>query len=498
VRGIAPDAIYRFKHALIRDSAYEGLPKTRQGELHRRIADVLDRSFPEMATLQPELLAHHYTEGGLRAEAIPFWQKAGQRAVERSAHVEALSHLNSGLALLKTLDDTTERAAEELTLQVTLGVPLGIIRGYASPEVRAAYERARDLCQQIGETRQLYPVLWALWRHHHVRAEFHVARDLGEQLLALAERYQNRDFLLQAHHALWTTLVLLGEFTLALEHLERGMVLYDPQQHRSHAFLYGGHDPGVCCAGQRGYVLWYLGYPAQARKSAQEAIALAQDLSHAYTFVLALESATMIHQFCRDIQATQEGAERVLALAREQGFPAYASFATLYRGWALAEQGLEDVGITMLREGMAAYRATGAGLGLPYQLARLAEAYARTGQVRDGLSALTEALIATEKTGDRRWVAELYRLYGELTLRSESGSEEEAEESFRRAIAIANGQHAKSLELRATASLARLLAKQNRRDLARAMLADIYEWFTEGFDTADLKEAKALLDELVE
>jgi predicted ATPase len=266
VRGIAPEAVYQFKHALVRDAAYEGLAKARRRELHRRIADVLDRSFPEMAAAQPELLAHHYTEAGLRAEAIPFWREAGQRAVERSANVEALSHLNTGLALLKTLDDTTERAAEELALQVTLGVPLGIIRGYASPEVKAVYERARNLCQQIGETGHLYPVLWALWRHHHVRAEFQAARDLGEQLLALAERDRNKDFLLQAHHALWTTLVLLGEFTLALEHLERGMVLYDSQKHRTHAFLYGGHDPGVCCGVQRGYVLWYLGYPTQARK----------------------------------------------------------------------------------------------------------------------------------------------------------------------------------------------------------------------------------------
>jgi predicted ATPase/class 3 adenylate cyclase len=495
-RGDPPQARYMFKHALIQDAAYHSLLRANRRIQHSRVAEALEKLFPETAETQPELLAHHYTEAGLTTEAIPFWRKAGQRAVERSANVEALSHLNRGLALLRTLDDTTERAAEELTLQVTLGVPLGIVRGYASPEVRATYERARELCQQIGDTQELYPVLWALWRHHHVRAEFQVARELGEQLMALAERYQNRDFLLQAHHALWTTLVLLGEFTLALEHLERGKVLYDPQQHRSHAFMYGGHDPGVCCGLQRGYVLWYLGYPAQARKSAQEAIVLAQELSHAYTFVMALESATMIHQFCRDIQATQEGAERVLALAREQGFPAYASLATLYRGWALAEQGLEDVGITMLRQGMAAYRATGAGLGLPYQLARLAEACARTGQVQEGLGALTEALIATEKTGDRRWVAELYRLHGELTLQSESGSEEEAEESFRRAIAVASGQHAKSLELRATASLARLLAKQNRRDLARVMLADIYEWFTEGFDTTDLKEAKALLDEL--
>jgi len=340
-RGIAPDASYQFKHALIQDAAYEALLETRRRELHRRIANVVDRSFPEIAAVRPELLAHHYSEAGLSAQAIPCWQRAGQRAVERSAHVDSINHLTRGLELLKTLADTPEHAAEELTLQVTLGVPLGIIKGFASQEVKPVYERARELCQQVGETPQLCPVLWALWRLHHVRAEFQAARELGEVLLVLAQRYQDRAFLLQAHHALWTTLILLGEFTLARAHLQQGMFLYDPQQHRSHAFLYGGHDPGVCCRGQRGYILWYLGYPEQALKSAQESVILAQELSHPYTLVMSLEGATMVHQFCRDIRATRGRAETVLAFARDGGFPAYSAMAILYRGWALAEQGLE-------------------------------------------------------------------------------------------------------------------------------------------------------------
>ena len=425
-QGVPPQASYLFKHALVQDAAYGTLLREPRRALHARIANVVDRSFPEIAAARPELLAHHYTEAGLSAQAIPCWQKAGQRAVERSASVEAVNHLTKGLALLKTLTDTPERAAEELTLQVTLGVPLGMIRGYASPEVKAVYERARELCQQLGETQQLCPVLWALWRIHHVRAEFDVARELGKQLLVVAERHQDRDFLLQAHHALWTTLILLGEFALAREHLEQGMVLYDLQLHRSHAFVYGGHDPGACCRVQRGYVLWYLGYPEQALNSAREGIILAQELSHPYSLVMSLEGATMIHQFCREIRATQERAERVLALA--EGFPAFLAVATGYRGWAMAEQGLEKEGLAELRQGIAAYRATGAKLGLPYQLARLAEAYARTGRVQEGLSALSEALLATEKTGDRRWIAELHRLEGELSLQSETGSQDEAEE----------------------------------------------------------------------
>jgi predicted ATPase len=423
-RGIAPDATYQFKHALIRDTAYEALLKTRRRELHSRIAQILDISFTQIAAAHPELLGHHYTEAGLSTQAIPYWQRAGQQAVERSANVEAISHLSRGLELIKALPDAADHAAEELKIQIALGVPLGITKGYASPESQAVYERARELCEQVGETQQLGQVLWALWRLHHVRAEFQRARELGEELLTLAQRNHDRDLLLQAHHALWTTLILLGEFVLAGEHLEQGMAIYDPEQHRSHAFLYGGHDPGACCRGQRGYVLWYLGYPEQAMKSAQEAIALAQKLSHPYSLVMMLECATMIDQLCRNVLETQERAETVVALAREQGFPVWSALATLYHGWALAQQGLEKEGASELHQGMAAYRASGAGLGLPYQLARLAEVYERMGQAQEGLSALREALAATEKTGDRRWAAELYRLKGVLTLQSPHGSPE--------------------------------------------------------------------------
>ncbi|HKV55113.1 MAG TPA: adenylate/guanylate cyclase domain-containing protein [Candidatus Binataceae bacterium] len=496
VRGIAPDASYQFKHALIRDAAYEALLKTRRRELHIRIANTIDQSFPDLSAAHPELLAHHYTEAGSNEQAVRYWQRAGEQAVEHSAHVEAISHLNHGLELLKNFPPTPEHAAEELKVQITLGVAIGMIKGYASVEGQAVYERARELCEQVGDSQQLCQVLWALWRLHHVRAEFQQARELGGELLHLAERNHNRDFLLQAHHSLWTTLILLGEFTLAKQHLDHGMVIYDFEQHRSHAFLYGGHDPGVCCRGQLGYVLWYLGYPEQALKSAQESITLAQKLSHPYSLVMILECTTMLNQFCRNVRETQEGAETVAALAREQGFPVWSALATLYRGWALAEQGMEKEGTSELHRGMAAYRASGAGLGLPYQLAHLAEIYSRTGQIQEGLNSINEALSLTEKTGDRRWLAELHRLKGVLTLRAPSSLEHEAEDSFQRAIAIARGQQAKSLELRATMSLARLLIAEGRSNEARAMLAEIYNWFTEGFDTADLKDAKALLDEL--
>jgi predicted ATPase len=496
-RGVPPEASYIFKHALIREAAYETLLKTRRRELHSRIANTIDQSFPDLAATHPELLARHYTEAGSNEQALRYWRRAGQQAVEHSAHVEAISHLNRGLELIKTLPPTPEHAAEELALQIALGVPIGMIKGYGSAEVQTVYERARALCEQIGDTQQLYPVLWALWRLHNTRgAEHQQARKLGEELLLLAQRNQNRDLLLQAHHSLWTTLVVLGEFAVAKEHVDQGLKLYDPQLHHRHTFLYGGHDPGVCCRSHRSQVLWYLGYPDQAVKSAQETIALTRKLSHPFSIAAVSEGSAMISQFCRNSRETLERADTAIAMAREHGFSVIGALGTLDRGWALAEQGNEAEGLSEMHRGLTAYRASGSGTGLPYQLARFAEVYSRTGQIQEGMNSLAEALALTEKTGDRRWLAELHRLNGVLTLLSSGGLAHEAEDSFQRAIAIARGQQAKSWELRATTSLARLLRDAGRREEALAMLAEIYNWFTEGFDTADLKDAKVLLKEL--
>ena len=265
-RGLPPQATYLFKHALIQDTAYQSLLKSKRQQYHQQIAQVLEARFSDIKETQPELLAHHYTEAGLIEQAIPYWQQAGQRASQRSAHVEAISHLTKGLELLKTLPDTPERAQQELTLQIALGAPLQATKGFGAPEVERVYARARELCQQVGETPQLFPVLCGLWLFYTARAESQTARELGEQLLSLAQSVQDSALLLQAHHALWTTSFFLGEFALAREHAEQGMTLYDLQQHRSHAFLYGGHDPGVCGRGFEAWASWHLGYPDQALK----------------------------------------------------------------------------------------------------------------------------------------------------------------------------------------------------------------------------------------
>jgi predicted ATPase len=363
----------------------------------------------------------------------------------------------------------------------------------------------------MGETPQLFPVLWGLWMFHTTRGELQTTRELGEQLLSLAQSVQDPALLLQAHHALGNTSFWLGEVASAQAHLEQSIALYDPQQHRSHAFLYGGHDPGACCRSFAALTLWLLGYPDQALKRSQEALTLARALSHPHSLAHALSLAAKFHQFRREGQAAQGRAEAAITLSTEQGFPLWLAWGTIQRGWALAEQGQGEEGIAQIHQGIAAIQATGAEFQRTYFLALLAEAYGKRGQAEEGLTVLAEALGVVDKNEERYYEAELYRLKGTLTLQSKVQSpkskvyipqsafrnpQSEAEECFWKAIEIARRQSAKSLELRATVSLARLWQRQGKQKEAHDILAEIYSWFTEGFDAKDLQEAKAMLDEL--
>jgi predicted ATPase len=470
--------------------------------------------FAEIPETQPELLAHHYTEAELIVQAIPYWQRAGQRASQRSANVEAISHLSKGLELLKTLPDTPERAQQELALQTTLGPVLIATKGNAALVVEEAYTRARELCRQLGETPQLFPVLFGLRSYYLVRAEVQTAHELGEQLLRLAQSIQDPDLLLEAHVALANTFFFLGEVAPAQEHVEQGISLYNSQKHRSHAFLYG-LDPGVFCLSRAAHVLWLAGYPDQALKKNQASVTLAREVPHSYSLAYALGNTAWFHQFRREGQAAQGWAEEQIALATEQGFPFLLAWGTILRGWALAEQGKGEEGIVQIRQGLAALRATGAEAVRPYLLTLLAEVYGRRGQAEEGLRVLAKALEAEHKGGERYYEAERHRLKGELVLQSAVRSpqseipntqhltpstqaevEQEAEGCFQKAIEIARKQQAKSLELRAAVSLARLWQQRGKQQSARNMLSEIYHWFTEGFDTKDLQEAKALLEAL--
>jgi predicted ATPase len=494
-RGLPPQATYVFKHALIQDAAYQSLLWSTRQQHHQHIAQVVEQRFPELCAMQPELLAHHYTEAEVLAQAIPYWQRAGQRAIERSANVEAVAHLTKGLELLATLPDTFERVQQELVMQTTLGPALMTIKGFATPEVERVYTRARALCRQVGETPQLFPVLWGLWLFYEVGGEVQTARELAEQLLSLAQRQQDPALLLSAYRAMGQTVYWQGELVQARAYLEQGIALYDPQRHRSLVFHYS-QDAGVGLRTFVAHVLWYLGYPEQAVARLQEALTLARELSHPFSLALALDHAAWLHQYRREERLAQEQAGADMALSREQGFAFFLAHGTIFRGWALAAQGQRTEGITQMHQGLDALRTRGVGVLLPRIHTLLAEAYGESGQAKEGLRLLAEALATADHQGMHLWEPELYRVKGELLLRQPVPDAPEAERCFRQALDSARRQEAKSLELRAATSLSRLWQRQGRRAEARQLLAPIYGWFTEGFETVDLKEAKALLEEL--
>jgi predicted ATPase len=518
-------ARYGFLHALYQQLWHERVTASQLQRWHLRIGERKEVGYGKRNDEIATELAVHFEQGRDYRRAVQYLHLAGENATRRSAHREAITLLTKGLELLKTLPDTPERRQHELGLHLTLGPVLMNIRGFAAPEVGALYTRARELCQQRGDTAQLFPVLFGLWLFSFLRAELPLARELGEQLLRLAQQAHDATLLLVAHRVLGPTLLQQGELPLAREHVEQGIALYDPQQHRPLAFVYA-MDIGMTCRIMAAWVLWLLGYPDQALQRSHEAITLAQESSHPYSLGFALCFTAELHQFRREGRLAQERAEAAMAFSAEQGFAQALSQAASLRGWALAEQGRGEEGVVQIGQGLAAYRATGAEIERSRWLALLAEAHGKMGQAQEGLSVLAEALTEVEQNGIRYYEAELYRLYGQLTLQSktsprhvqnkskarrgqvENKSEDantqhlmpstlpEAEACFHKAIEIARQQQAKSLELRAVMNLSRLWQQQGKKAEARTMLAEIYNWFTEGFDTKDLQEAKALLQEL--
>jgi class 3 adenylate cyclase/predicted ATPase len=511
-RGVPPQATYTFKHVLIQDAAYQSLLKSTRQHYHQRIAEVLVEQFPDTAEAQPALLAHHYTEAGCSEQAIAAWQRAGQQAAEHSAHAEAMAHFTRGLELLQSLPDTPERTLQELLLNIALGTALTMIKGWAAPEVETTYTRARELCQQLGDHPQLFPVLFGLAAFYLIRAELRVAYEFGEQLLHLAQHQADSARLLIAHHGLGFIAFCRGALASAYVHFEHATALYDPHQHGTLAFIYG-FDPGVACCAWGAAVRWMLGYPDQALQHSRQALRMAQTLAHPFTQTFALTWAAILHQLRREVSATWECAEAIASLSTAQGFPFYLAVGALWQGWALASQGQVEDGIAQLCQGLTDLRATGTVQGVSWHLVLLAEAYGHAGQPEAGLARLAEGLALMDTNEERFYEAELHRLKGDLLLQSgarEPGSAistlplasrnphtGEAEACFHRALATARRQQAKSLELRAALSLTRLWQQQGKGAEARELLAPVYGWFTEGFDTADLQDAKALLEELV-
>jgi class 3 adenylate cyclase/predicted ATPase len=492
-QGVPPQATYRFKHALIQDAAYQSLLKSTRQLHHQRIAAVLESRFPEVVATQPELLAHHYTAAGLGAEALPYWRAAGQRALQRSANREAAGHVAKGLEVLSVLPDTDERAQQELALQIMLGAALGATQGQQA--MGRVYARACELARQVGSTAELFPALWGFWYAHIAQGQMPRARALAEEFLELAQQRQDPLVLAAGHRMLANTAWWQGQFSEAQDHSERGLAVYDPRQHRASVVSYG-QDSGVVCGWIAALTLWVLGYPDQALHGMEETLARARGLAHPFSVAQVLHFSAHLHQLRREPQAALARAEEALALCTEQGFDAYGAWCLLPRGWAVVQLGQVAEGISHIGRGLANRRATGAGAALPWFLALLGEAYGAIGQLCEGLHALEEALQCVQHNEEHQYEAEVYRLKGELLLQQSIPDVPEAEACLQKALAIARQQQAKSWELRAALSLSRLWQRRGNRAGAREILAPIYGWFAEGFDTADLQDAKTLLDEL--
>ncbi|WP_089935436.1 response regulator [Candidatus Entotheonella palauensis] len=494
-RGRPPKATYLFKHALIQDAAYASLLRSTRQHMHEQIAQQLEERFCELVAVQPELVAHHHTEAGQAEQAIGYWQQAGQRASEHSAYQEAMSHLTTALTLLQSLPETLARHQQELPLQIALGTASLVVRGPAAPEVETAYMRARVLCQELGDTQDVFPVLWGLYQSYMVRGDLPRARPLGEDLLGLAERRDEAPLYVVAHLALGNPCFRIGELLSARRHLEAAIARDTPGQPRPPVFG-TAEDPGVICRGLGAWTLWLLGYPDQALGRAHEALRLATELAHHYSCAYALNMVARLCQFRRQEQDVSQHAEAAVTLSIEQGFRQWLMMGTILQGWALTARGQREEGLAQMRQGFAGSRAAGAELNASYYLSLLAEGYGVLDQVEAGLDALKEAFEVAERTGIYSWNAEVHRRRGELLLHQTIPDVAQAESCFHQALDIARQQQAKSLELRAATSLARLWQRQNKRKEAHDLLAPVYNWFTEGFDTADLIEAQQLVDEL--
>jgi predicted ATPase len=490
-----PQATYTFKHALIQDAAYESLLKSTRQQYHQRIAEVLVAQFPETAETQPELLAYHYTAAEYWEHAVGYWQRAGTRAVQRSANTDAVQHLTRGLHLLARLPETPGRAQQELDLHLTLGIALVATKGQAASEVEQTYLRARALCTQVGDTPQRFLTLWGLQRFYRNRGALSTARELGEQLVGLAQRAGDPMQRLEAHDALGATLFALGDYAAARPHLEQAIVLTAPTTQRALALRHGIAS-GVRCLAVAANALWRLGFPDQAMQRSWEALALAQELAHPLSLMSAQYWAAWLHYVRREVSVVQALTDTLLTLATTQGFPLYVGYGTCWRGWALVMQGEGGAGLAQLRQGMAAILAAGHESARSLCLFLLAEASGHAGQVADGLDLVTEALTAFETSQRGDMLTEAHRCRGELMLRQALPEAAQAQAYFQQALAVARRQQAKSFELRAATSLARLWQQHGKRQAAHDLLAPVYGWFTEGFDTADLQDARSLLDAL--
>jgi len=495
-RGLPPSAGYIFKHALIQEAAYRSLLRTTRQQYHHRIVTVLVDGFPQVVELNPELVAHHYTEANLAAEALPYWQRAGENAVRRSAHSEATAHFERGLALIPSLPDTPQRDRQELGLLMGLGPVLFGSRGFAAPEVERCYARARELCDRLGDAPEVFAALWGQGGVLILQGDVNRTLEIGEELLERAQLSTDPAAVLQARHALWPTHIYRGELSAGMQDISEGLALYDVDRHRSLAFTFGGHDARACGLSFKTTALWALGYPRQALECGRQAIDFVKDLAHPHSQANSHSWVSLALRFLGDLELAREVAEAGLAVSTDYGFPQWGALCTIVRGSTLVASGSVDAGLTEMRRGLAGWQATGAGIMIPAILAFIAEAELARGDVVPALGSIEDASRRIEIYGERFYEAEVHRLRGEALLAGAAPDSTPAESCFLRAIDVARHQQARSFELRGTASLARLWRHRGRGEDARRLLAEATQWFSEGLETSDLRAARHLLQEL--
>jgi class 3 adenylate cyclase/predicted ATPase len=501
-QGLPPHTSYLFKHALVQDAAYGTLLREPRRVLHARIAETLDRQFAEIADNQPELLARHCTEAGLIEKAALLWGKAGLRSLDRSALLESAEQLARALEHIKGLPSTSALRREQIKLQAALITPLIHVKGFAAAETKAAAERARLLIEQaeaLGEPAEdpllLFSVLYGFWTSNFVAFNGDIACDLAAQFLALAEKQRATPLLMVGHRLMGMSLAFCGDVAEGHAHLDRGIALYDAAQQRPLATRFGV-DSGVSTFALRAVALWVLGYPEVALADADHAVSNAREIGQAATLMYALCTSGLAHIFLGDYLTAKAQSDEVVLLAGEKGTTVWKGWGMINKGCALALTAKASEAVDVLTSGIAAWRSTGATLYMPWFLSHLARARADLKQFDNAWRCIGEAMMTIETAKERLWEAEVHRVAGKIALMSPEPDRAKAEAYFERALAVARAQQAKSWELRAAMSLARLWRDQGRVQQARELLAPVYGWFTEGFDTRDLKEAKALLDEL--
>jgi class 3 adenylate cyclase/predicted ATPase len=494
-RGIPPATTYIFKHALVRDAAYQSLLRKSRQDLHANIANALEKGFPHTLEARPELVARHFDEAGLFEEAVGYWLRAGRLSAARSANVEAIAHLRSGLVSLAALPPGEPRSRLELSLQLALGGPLLATKGFASSQVEAVYQRAQELSRELDSDKDLFTAIRGLGYVYHVRANLREATRLVAEVVDLARRIGEPAMLAEAYHSAGAQTFHLGTFQAAHDWYHQSIEAGD-YRGRFHSEVYG-INMGVFCRAYLSHCDWHLGYPDRALQTAEEALALAREVAHPFSIALALDYLAMLHQFRREPEAVLRIAEEARSLCLEHRFDYYRSWSALVRAWALAEANSPEEGLAAYDAALHEFRETGAELRMPHHLCLLAAVQRKAGRRAAGLRLVAEASQIAERNLESWCNAEIERERGELLLLDSSDdAREEAVAAFRRAIRVAADQGAKMLELRASAALARLWAQCGEREKALDVLTPIYDWFTQGFDTPDLHRASTLLGEL--